>query len=187
MRKLLAWAATMVLPVGLTVCAAEQTKPAAKKTHKSTTSTSTKKAAPHSGSSMAQAKAANKAHTATANANRPKPNGGKSAAHGTKKPVKRTTWRNRQTAPTPERYTEIQNALAEKGYLPREAANGQWNDNSVEALRKFQSDQHIESTGKLNSLSLIALGLGPKRDATASTNSPASTTPNAASTAQPLN
>ena len=194
MRKLLAWAATLILPVGLTVCAAEQSKPAAKKNpnagsvKKNTArSSTTKKATPHGSTSMSQAKAANKTHTATANQNRPKPNGGKSAARGTKKPVKRTTWRNRQTAPTPERYKEIQSALAEKGYLPADAANGQWNESSVEALKKFQSDQHIESTGKLNSLSLIALGLGPKRDAAASTNPPASTTTNAISTAQPLN
>jgi hypothetical protein len=34
----------------------------------------------------------------------------------------------------------------------------------VEALTKFQSEQNLGSTGKINSLSLIALGLGPRHD-----------------------
>jgi len=78
--------------------------------------------------------------------------------------VKPTTWRNRQLAPKPERYQEIQSALASKGYLKPEDANGAWNQRSVEALTKFQSEQNLGSTGKINSLSLIALGLGPRHD-----------------------
>ena len=74
------------------------------------------------------------------------------------------TWRTRQTAPTTDRYREIQQALASKGYLPADQATGQWNDASAEALRRFQTDQNIQVSGKINSLSLIALGLGPKRD-----------------------
>jgi hypothetical protein len=77
----------------------------------------------------------------------------------------RTTWRNRQTAPSPERYKEIQEALAAKGYLNAEEAGGAWNQNSVEALKRFQTDQKIDNSGKINSLSLIAMGLGPKHDA----------------------
>jgi Putative peptidoglycan binding domain len=83
---------------------------------------------------------------------------------GRKAPVKPTTWRNRQLAPKPERYQEIQTALASKGYLKPEDANGAWNQRSVEALTKFQSEQNLGSTGKINSLSLIALGLGPRHD-----------------------
>ena len=69
----------------------------------------------------------------------------------------------RQGQPTKERYTEIQQALIEKGYFTGEAS-GIWNADSVEALKRFQSDQSIQASGKLNSLSLIALGLGPKRN-----------------------
>jgi hypothetical protein len=79
-------------------------------------------------------------------------------------PAKRITWRNRQLAPTPQRYKEIQDALAAKGYLKPEDATGTWNPASVDALKKFQTGQNLESTGKVNSLSLIALGLGPKRE-----------------------
>lgn len=81
--------------------------------------------------------------------------------------AKATTWRNRQLAPTPERYKEIQDALVAKGYLKPDDATGGWNQNSVDALKRFQADQKIESSGKINSLSLIALGLGPKRDTAA--------------------
>jgi len=72
----------------------------------------------------------------------------------------------RQMAPTPERYREIQQALADKGYLKSEA-NGVWDDQSAEALRQFQTDRKLSPTGKLSSASLIALGLGPKTSAAA--------------------
>jgi peptidoglycan hydrolase-like protein with peptidoglycan-binding domain len=75
------------------------------------------------------------------------------------------TWRSTQRTPTPERYREIQQALASKGYLQSGAPSGVWDSSSVEALKKFQEDQSLEPSGKLDSLSLIALGLGPKRDA----------------------
>src|SRR3954452_19199122 len=75
-----------------------------------------------------------------------------------------TTWRNRQMAPTAERYRQIQEALAAKGYLRSEEVSGVWNASSADALKQFQAAQHIDSSGKINSLSLIALGLGPKRD-----------------------
>ena len=84
-----------------------------------------------------------------------------------KKGASRTTWRNRQAAPTASRYREIQDALAGKGYLKPEDANGVWGESSVDALKRFQAEQKIESTGKINSLSLIALGLGPKHDSAA--------------------
>ena len=76
----------------------------------------------------------------------------------------RTTWRNRQTAPTSDRYKEIQDALVSKGYLSSEEANGAWGPSSADALKKFQAEQTLETTGKIDSLSLIALGLGPKHD-----------------------
>ena len=82
-------------------------------------------------------------------------------------PAKRVTWRNRQLAPTPQRYKEIQDALAAKGYLKPEDANGTWNQASMDALKKFQAGQNLDSTGKINSLSLIALGLGPRRETAA--------------------
>ncbi len=71
-----------------------------------------------------------------------------------------------QSAPTPDRYREIQQALAERGYLKSEP-DGVWSTESAEALKLFQADHDLSPTGKLSSLSLIQLGLGPKHDYTA--------------------
>jgi hypothetical protein len=87
------------------------------------------------------------------------------SSRGKKTPGKRgVTWRNRQMSPTPDRYREIQGALASKGYLKPEDATGTWNQTSADAMKKFQTEQNLDSTGKINSLSLIALGLGPHHD-----------------------
>jgi peptidoglycan hydrolase-like protein with peptidoglycan-binding domain len=79
-------------------------------------------------------------------------------------PVVRTTWRTRQSAPTADRYREIQEALAARGYLSMEEANGNWGSSSTDAMKKFQAEQTLETTGRIDSLSLIALGLGPRHD-----------------------
>jgi peptidoglycan hydrolase-like protein with peptidoglycan-binding domain len=89
------------------------------------------------------------------------------AANRKKTPAKpAVTWRNRQLQPTPERYKEIQQALLAKGYLQPEQATGIWDENSAGALKQFQAAQNIDASGKINSLSLIALGLGPKHEDT---------------------
>ena len=72
------------------------------------------------------------------------------------------TARSYQQHPTQQRYQEIQQALASKGYFQGEA-NGEWGPDSADALKRFQADQNLTPDGKINSLSLIALGLGPKR------------------------
>ena len=90
---------------------------------------------------------------------------GKHTASSRSKKSSRATAQSRrgyQSAPTPERYKEIQQALAAKGYYKGEA-NGQWGADSVDALRRFQTDQKLQADGKIGALSLIALGLGPKR------------------------
>ncbi len=76
--------------------------------------------------------------------------------------IVRTPSRSFQQAPTPDRYKEIQQALVSKGYLQGEPT-GQWGPDSADALKRFQANQNLMPDGKINSLSLIALGLGPKR------------------------
>lgn len=73
------------------------------------------------------------------------------------------SWRRGQLEPTPERYREIQQALIDRGYLQAPVPE-KWGTESVDALKRFQQDQKLEASGKLDSLSIIALGLGPKRD-----------------------
>jgi peptidoglycan hydrolase-like protein with peptidoglycan-binding domain len=66
-------------------------------------------------------------------------------------------------APTPERYKEIQQALTDRGHYTG-PVNGIWGPESVAALKSFQQEQNLTPDGKLGALSLIALGLGPKRE-----------------------
>lgn len=72
--------------------------------------------------------------------------------------------RSTQQQPTVDRYREIQQALGEKGYFAGQP-DGTWGPESVEALKRFQRDQNLTEDGKIGSLSLIALGLGPRRTA----------------------
>jgi peptidoglycan hydrolase-like protein with peptidoglycan-binding domain len=61
---------------------------------------------------------------------------------------------------------EIQRALSEKGFYSG-PIDGNWNAECVAALKQFQADSRLNPDGKLGALSLIALGLGPKRDESA--------------------
>ena len=64
-----------------------------------------------------------------------------------------------QAAPTPERITEIQEALARKGALDG-APTGKWDDSTTAAVKKFQSSNGLNPSGKLDALTLQKLGLG---------------------------
>jgi hypothetical protein len=170
MRNLLPWAVVAVfVPLTVGVHVAAETKTQSKKPAAKTTASATK--APANKSATAKKSAtANKSATAKKGTTTAAKRGTApaSAAARRRKGAPRppaVTWRNRQQAPTPDRYREIQSALAGRGYLPAESANGQWNQESVDALKRFQKDQNLEPTGKLNSLSLIGLGLGPKYEA----------------------
>ena len=66
-----------------------------------------------------------------------------------------------QQRPTTERYKEIEEALASRGYL-QEEPTGKWSTNAVDALRSFQADHDLPPTGRVDSLSLMQLGLGPR-------------------------
>jgi peptidoglycan hydrolase-like protein with peptidoglycan-binding domain len=99
-----------------------------------------------------------------------------------------------QKAPTPERISEIQSALARNGYYQGNP-NGKWDSNTVGAMQKFQSANGLEANGKLNALSLQKLGLGssiagvsapkpvPPPAGTAPANKPAATPPPSTSAA----
>lgn len=144
----------LIVATGMVAVAATgaDTPPAAKK---KTTATAKKTAVRRPSTAVHSSAAPVRRLTAASTANRKK-----------SVPVKKAvTWRNRPLAPSPDRYREIQQALASKGYLPAEQASGTWDQNSTDALKRFQMDQNLEPSGKINSLSLIALGLGPKHDA----------------------
>jgi peptidoglycan hydrolase-like protein with peptidoglycan-binding domain len=103
---------------------------------------------------------------ASAGPARPKSSGGKasgSAASGkarAKKASKHSKRRERgQKVPTPDRITEIQQALAKDGSFTG-TPNGKWNDSTVEAMKKFQAGHGLNPSGKLDALTLQKLGLG---------------------------
>jgi len=64
-----------------------------------------------------------------------------------------------QTAPAPERISEIQQALAKDGSFTG-TPNGKWDDSTAEAMRKFQGSHGLNPSGKLDALTLQKLGLG---------------------------
>lgn len=68
-----------------------------------------------------------------------------------------------QLHPDPDRYRQIQQALAARGYF-KGTVSGEWNDDSVEALKHFQVDQKLDGDGKIDALTLKGLGLGAKHD-----------------------
>lgn len=87
-----------------------------------------------------------------------------------------------QLHPGPERYKQIQQALADRGFFKGDV-NGVWGSDSVDALRRFQTARNIsDNEGKINALSLNALGLGAKHEggglALSSNPPPASNTQN---------
>jgi len=153
MRKLLFLGVAAALAAcdwqALAAAQSKKKSPPAKTTANKSVSTA-KKSTTAAKSPAAQKKTASSAKKTTNQA---------SAKRSAKKaPARKVTWRNRQTTPSQERYKEIQDALAAKGYLKLEQADGTWGADSSEALKKFQVDQNIEASGKINSLSLIALG-----------------------------
>ena len=79
-------------------------------------------------------------------------------------PKTRNSSRSRavQQGPSRTRMKEIQTALKERGYNPG-PVDGQWGSRSSAALKQFEKDHQLPADGKLDSLALITLGMGPKR------------------------
>jgi peptidoglycan hydrolase-like protein with peptidoglycan-binding domain len=108
------------------------------------------------------------------------------SAHHTRKTSKKSKRRERgQKAPTPERISEIQFALAKDGSYGGKP-NGKWDDSTVDAMKKFQESHGLNPSGKLDAKTLQRLGLGsqtagaaapqPPVSSSAVTNKPAQTT-----------
>jgi peptidoglycan hydrolase-like protein with peptidoglycan-binding domain len=64
-----------------------------------------------------------------------------------------------QKAPTSDRVSEIQAALAKDGSFSG-MPNGKWDDETTQAMRRFQAAHGLNPSGKLDALSLQKLGLG---------------------------
>lgn len=64
-----------------------------------------------------------------------------------------------QKAPTAERVSEIQQALAKDGSFSG-LPNGKWDDSTVNAMKRFQSGHGLNASGRLDAKTLQQLGLG---------------------------
>ena len=92
---------------------------------------------------------------------------------------KRSSARSRrqpgQKAPTSDRIVEIQTALAKDGSL-QGSPTGKWDDQTVAAMRRFQTSHHLTANGKLDAPSLQRLGLGSQISGVAAPTPPPGTT-----------
>jgi peptidoglycan hydrolase-like protein with peptidoglycan-binding domain len=80
-------------------------------------------------------------------------------AHSSSKKVSSRHKDKGQMVPTPERISEIQQALAKDGAFDTDPT-GKWDDSTVEGMKKFQSKHGLNPSGKLDALTLQKLGLG---------------------------
>jgi peptidoglycan hydrolase-like protein with peptidoglycan-binding domain len=88
----------------------------------------------------------------------------KAPAKKTTKPVAKT---KRRTGPTlAETITQAQEALKAAGYHLGEP-DGKSGPATTAAIKKFQGDRHLPVTGKLDSITLAALGVGKSSDPSA--------------------
>jgi peptidoglycan hydrolase-like protein with peptidoglycan-binding domain len=82
-----------------------------------------------------------------------------SASHRRRSPRKSSRRERGQKAPTPDRISEIQKALAKDGSFSG-TPNGKWDASTIDATRKFQEAHGLNPTGKLDAKTLQQLGLG---------------------------
>ena len=145
---------------------AAKKKPAASKATATTTEGSAQKA------SASKAAAGGKTTSKTTAARTSSPRKSASGAPAAKSPVRgtasartgrRSSGRLRrqpgQKAPSSDRVTEIQAALAKDGSFAG-MPNGKWDDETAAAMRRFQAAHGLNPTGKLDARSLQKLGLG---------------------------
>jgi murein L,D-transpeptidase YcbB/YkuD len=186
-KIILRFLAVSIAALALAAAASGQQAPAPKKKTASTAGTKAK-TVPHGTTSAKSGAAKSPASKSAASKSvAPKSAASKSAASKTgPKAAAKTGTKSRRTAvarrppsqqqPSSDRYKEIQQALAAKGYF-QGPVDGAWNPGSVDALKRFQKDQNLDPDGKIGSLSLIALGLGPKRGGASAQSAPISSDP----------
>lgn len=121
-----------------------------------------------------------KSTASSASASQPKTTGTTNGASGKSRKVssrRRSKRVKGQAAPTPERISEIQTALAKKGAFEG-VPTGKWDNSSSEAMKKFQSAHGLNPTGKLDALTLQKLGLGSETSGVAAPTPPPNATAN---------
>jgi peptidoglycan hydrolase-like protein with peptidoglycan-binding domain len=121
--------------------------------------------------------------TTTANAGSPKSAGAsgntahKTSGKSSSRKNSKTKKVKGQAAPTPERISEIQAALAKNGAYDG-APSGKWDDSTADAMRKFQASHRLNPSGKLDAPTLQKLGLGSETAGIAAPTPPANAAAN---------
>ncbi len=151
--KQLYWA----IVFGFVFCALGFAPPAQAKVKKKAVPTPTRSAVAKKSKPNASARAVLRSSTKPARVSAKAGKRGRHARVAAAPPV--ATWRRGQMEPTADRYKEIQQALASKGYLKSEPS-GSWDAASQDAMRRFQADQKLDQSGTITARSLSALGLG---------------------------
>jgi hypothetical protein len=90
------------------------------------------------------------------------PTSGQATTHKLSQPKHKAAARRArgQQAITPERVTEIQQALLREHYLTSDAS-GKWDATTVAAMQKYQGDHGWQTKLMPDSRALLKLGLGP--------------------------
>ena len=134
---------------------------ATKKVSSDASSSSSRATSHSSGSSTSPAKTANAKTPVAATA------AGKTAAAKTsirtgktnKSSSRKTVKQHGPVAPTSERISEIQSALATQGAFQGDPT-GRWDSSTIDAMKQFQSAHGLNPSGRLDALTLQKLGLG---------------------------
>ena len=122
---------------------------------------------------FAQAQQNDSANSAGTSSQKGRSTGRGRSKHGTSKRKHRSTKRGSskhnsksrrsreraQHAPTPERISEVQSALAAQGHYSGQPT-GKWDAATVEATKHYQQANGLPVTGKLDARTLQKLGLG---------------------------
>jgi len=105
------------------------------------------------------APAAKAQHGAVASSKKSPRTSGKSSARTSGKASRKSRKQPGQKAPTNDRISEIQTALARDGSF-QGSPTGTWDDGTSAAMRKFQASHGLSPSGKLDAPTLQRLGLG---------------------------
>jgi peptidoglycan hydrolase-like protein with peptidoglycan-binding domain len=97
--------------------------------------------------------------SSSSSATKKSPSGTKKTLRSTKGSKGKSKRVKGQAAPTPERITAVQEALARNGAYEG-IPSGKWDDSTTEAMKKFQSTHGLTPTGKFDARTLQKLGLG---------------------------
>jgi len=106
-----------------------------------------------------RASASSKASGNTATTAQSKASSKRSGRKSGKRSTSASSRNKGQKAPTADRITQIQQALAKDGSYAG-SPNGKWDDGTVAAMKKYQEAHGLNPSGKLDAKTLNQLGLG---------------------------